>query len=103
MQNTAVDRMRRNVVLARDVELPRAIGYDLLMDVAIRTTDVHVRARVVGNQAGVHTAPRAGHPTTLKAGGQLLTRANGRHRGDERKRSSSHHGSCPQCKPREEL
>src|SRR5437667_10657731 len=71
MQNPAIHWMRRDVVLAGDIELPRAIGYDLLMDVAICAADVHVRAGVVGNPAGIHTAPGAGHPTTLEAGGQL--------------------------------
>ena len=103
MENAAVDRMRRDVVLAGDIELPRAIGYDLLMDVAIRAADVHVRARVVGNQAGVLPAPRPNNRARRLRRSHQIAGAERRHRGDERKRSSSHHGSCPQCKPREEL
>src|SRR5438045_6386773 len=93
MQNPAIHRMRRDVVLAGYVELPRAIGYDLLMDVAIRTADVHVRARVVGHQAEVLAAPRPNNRARWLRRSHQIAGTEGRHRGDEGQRNSSHHGS----------
>src|SRR5207249_1536489 len=59
MQDATVDRMGRDVVLAGYIEPPVRIRDDLLMDVAVRAADVHVRAGVVGNQSRVVTTPRA--------------------------------------------
>src|SRR5213075_1168207 len=60
MHDAAIDRMRRDVVLAGDVESAGGVGHDLLMHVAVGAADVDVRARVVGDEAGVLAAPGAG-------------------------------------------
>src|SRR3989475_7144244 len=58
VQDAAVHRERRDVVLTRDVEPAEAVGHDLLVDVAVAAADVGVGTRVVGDEPGVVTTPR---------------------------------------------
>lgn len=60
MGNAAVDRIGRDVLLAGDVERAVRVWNDPPVHVAVRAADVNVRARVVGDQRGVVTAPGAG-------------------------------------------
>lgn len=60
MGDAAVDRISRDVVLARHVEPPVRVWNDPLMHVAVGAADVDVRAGVVGDERGVVAAPGAG-------------------------------------------
>src|SRR5437879_5685993 len=92
MQDAPIDGMRRDIVLAGYIEPPVRVGNDLLMDVAVRAADVHVRARVVRNEPRVVTAPRAG---------QILRWANPRRiaGAEHRDRRSEYHCVHPHRTP----
>lgn len=59
MEDTAIDRVRRDVLLSGQIEAPVAVDYELLVDVAVGAADVNMRAGVVGDESRVLTAPRA--------------------------------------------
>src|SRR3989454_1113547 len=60
MQDAAIDRMRRDVVLTGQVEPPLGVKNDLLMDVAVGAADMDVRAGVVRNQHRILATPHPG-------------------------------------------
>src|ERR1043166_2537803 len=52
--------MRRDVLLAGEVESPLGIDDEPLMDIAVGAANMDVGARVVGDETGVVAAPCAG-------------------------------------------
>src|SRR6266550_7319128 len=60
MQDAAVDRVRRDVLLAGHVEATVVVRNDPLMDVAVGAADVDVRAGIVRDQRRILTAPHPG-------------------------------------------
>jgi len=98
MQHAEVDRMRSDIVLAGDVEPPLGVGNDFLMDVAVGTPDVHVRAGVVRDQPGVLTAPRAGEATLGRAHARRVARAKHSDRNGEESGGLGEH--THECTPR---
>jgi hypothetical protein len=49
VQYTEIDGVRRDVLLARDVEAAGRVGNDFLVDVAVRAADMDMRAGVVSD------------------------------------------------------
>src|SRR2546425_6110841 len=95
MQDAAIDRMRRDVVLPRHIEPPFRIGNDLLMNVAVRAADMDVRAGIVRHQRRIVATPHPGeilwrlHPRRI-----ARTEHRGRRRESQRY-SGEHRVSLP--------
>src|SRR5258705_4162987 len=90
-----VHRISPQHILARHVEPPITHGLDALHHVAERTSDVHVRARVIRNQARVVPAPGPDHHVVRQTGDLWsFTRA----RAEQRARSQqSNYGTVHGC------